>query len=84
MRLRNVPGSREAIAENPLCIIEENPQAGNWHTVFGNNHPIHIEAVSYTHLDVYKRQVGHDTHGHEACDTNCDPEHPHTSCFQTF
>ena len=43
MRLRNVPGSREAIAEHPLCILEENPQAGNWHTVFGNNHPIHIE-----------------------------------------
>ena len=42
MRLRNVrfPG---AIAEHPLCILEENPQAGNWHTVFGNNHPIHIE-----------------------------------------
>ena len=43
MRLRNVPGSREAIAEHPLCILEENPQAGNWHTVFGNNHPLHIE-----------------------------------------
>ena len=43
MRLRNVPGSREAIAEHPLCILEENPQAGNWHTVFGNNHSIHIE-----------------------------------------
>ena len=43
MRLRNVPGSRETIADHPLCFLEEDPQAGNWHTVFGNNHPIHIE-----------------------------------------
>ena len=51
MRLRNVPGSREAIAEHPLCILEENPQAGNWHTVFGNNHPIHIEVgLSLIHI----------------------------------
>lgn len=43
MRLRNVPGSRETIAEHPLCILEEDPQAGSWHAVFGNDHPIHIE-----------------------------------------
>lgn len=43
MRLRNVPGARETIAEHPLCILEENPQAGNWHALFGNEHPIHIE-----------------------------------------
>lgn len=43
MRLRNVPGSRETIAEHKLCILEENPQAGNWHFIFGNDHPIHIE-----------------------------------------
>lgn len=43
MRLRNVPGSRETIAEHKLCILEENPQAGNWHSIFGNDHPIHIE-----------------------------------------
>lgn len=43
MRLRNIPGSREAIAAHPLCILEEDPQAGNWAEIFGNDHPIHIE-----------------------------------------
>lgn len=43
MRLRNVPGSRETIADHKLCILEENPQAGNWRSIFGNNRPIHIE-----------------------------------------
>lgn len=43
MRLRNVPGSREAIAEKEYCITEEDPQAGNWRHIFGNDHPIHIE-----------------------------------------
>ena len=43
MRLRNIPGSRETIAEHNLCILEENPQAGKWHEIFGNDHPIHIE-----------------------------------------
>lgn len=43
MRLRNIPGSREAIAENPYCILEEDPQKGNWSSIFGNDHPIHIE-----------------------------------------
>ena len=43
MRLRNVPGSREIIAEHKLCILEENPQAGKWQEIFGNDHPIHIE-----------------------------------------
>lgn len=43
MRLRNIPGSRETIAKHPLCVREENPQAGNWSRIFGNDHPIHIE-----------------------------------------
>lgn len=43
MRLRNVPGSRETIADHPLCILEENPQPGRWHAIFGSDHPIHIE-----------------------------------------
>lgn len=43
MRLRNVPGSREVIAAHPLCILEENPQAGNWAGIFGSDRPIHIE-----------------------------------------
>lgn len=43
MRLRNVPGSRETIADHPLCIPEDQPQAGKWHAIFGNDHPIYIE-----------------------------------------
>lgn len=43
MRLRNVPGSRETIAEHKLCILEEQPQAGKWQTIFGNDHTIYIE-----------------------------------------
>lgn len=43
MRLRNVPGSRETIADHKLCVLEENPQAGNWQKIFGNTNPIHIE-----------------------------------------
>lgn len=43
MRLRNIPGSREAIAENHWCIQEAENQKGNWRHVFGNDHPIHIE-----------------------------------------
>lgn len=45
MRLRNITGSREVIAESPYVVQEElQPQvAGTWHTLFGNNNPIHIE-----------------------------------------
>lgn len=43
MRLRNIPGSREAIAENRWCIQESEQLKGNWHQVFGNDHPIHVE-----------------------------------------
>lgn len=43
MRLRNVPGSRETIANHRLCILEEDPKAGQWRDIFGNDCPIHIE-----------------------------------------
>lgn len=43
MRLRNVPGSREVIAENHWCIPETDDCKGKWHSIFGNNYPIHIE-----------------------------------------
>lgn len=43
MRLRNIPGSREVIAENKWCIQEPEHQKGHWNEIFGNNHPIHIE-----------------------------------------
>lgn len=43
MRLRNIPGSREAIAENRWCIQETEHTKGQWPTIFGNQNPIHIE-----------------------------------------
>lgn len=43
MRLRNIPGSREAIAESIYVIHEEETKAGIWNSVFGNQNPVHIE-----------------------------------------
>ncbi|MBQ7918671.1 MAG: tRNA (guanosine(46)-N7)-methyltransferase TrmB [Lachnospiraceae bacterium] len=45
MRLRNIRGSRETIAESNYVVHEEImfKQPGKWHEIFGNNNPIHIE-----------------------------------------
>ena len=43
MRLRNIPGSREVIAESDFVIHNEEEKKGHWKEVFGNNNPIHIE-----------------------------------------
>lgn len=45
MRLRNIRGSRETIAESNYVVHEEImfEQPGKWHEIFGNNNPIHIE-----------------------------------------
>ena len=45
MRLRNVAGSREAIAESAYVVPEEVmfEKPGKWAEIFGNNNPIHIE-----------------------------------------
>ena len=43
MRLRNIPGSREAIAANRWCIQEPEGAKGAWKDIFGNGNPIHIE-----------------------------------------
>lgn len=43
MRLRNIPGSREVIAESPFVIQEPEKCKGNWNIVFQNDHPVHIE-----------------------------------------
>ena len=40
MRLRHIPGSEEEIANSPYVV----------------SNPEEKKAVSYTHLDVYKRQ----------------------------
>lgn len=45
MRLRNVAGSREAIAVSKYVVAEENmyEMPGKWQEIFGNENPIHIE-----------------------------------------
>ena len=43
MRLRNIPGADDVIQNHPVAIKNEIEQKGKWHTVFGNENPIHIE-----------------------------------------
>ncbi len=45
MRLRNISGSREAIARSEYVIQEDVLEQcpGAWHEIFGNKNPIHIE-----------------------------------------
>ena len=43
MRLRNVPGSREAIADSPLSVNEPTENKGKGNKTFGNDNPIRIE-----------------------------------------
>lgn len=43
MRLRNVTGSREVIADSRFVVHEPTEHKGKWNEVFGNGKPIHIE-----------------------------------------
>lgn len=43
MRLRNIPGAREVMAENENVFTEPKGMRGTWHEVFGNDNPIYIE-----------------------------------------
>ncbi len=43
MRLKNVPGSREAVEKSPYVVQDPFSMAGKWHTLFGNDAPVHIE-----------------------------------------
>lgn len=43
MRLRNVKGSREAIAESEFTISNPEEYKGRWKDIFANDNPIHIE-----------------------------------------
>lgn len=43
MRLRKIKGADEAVAASPY-VIQENPDLrGHWHSIFQNEHPLHIE-----------------------------------------
>lgn len=43
MRLRNISGSRDVIAQSPLVIHEPKQHKGSWKEIFGNDNPIRIE-----------------------------------------
>ena len=43
MRLRNITGSREVIAENEFVIHDPEKRKGQWKEVFGNEQPIRLE-----------------------------------------
>lgn len=43
MRLKNVPGSREAIAESSYVVQDPQEKKGQWQVVFGNDNPIQVE-----------------------------------------
>ena len=43
MRLRNIQGSREAVAASTYVAHDPEKNRGKWKEVFGNSHPIHIE-----------------------------------------
>ncbi|MCM1497087.1 MAG: tRNA (guanosine(46)-N7)-methyltransferase TrmB [Clostridium sp.] len=43
MRLRNVPGSRDMIAESRFTIKNAEEHSGKWNQVFGNDRPVYVE-----------------------------------------
>lgn len=43
MRLRNISGSRDVIAESPLVVHEPEKAKGKWQEIFGNDHRLRIE-----------------------------------------
>lgn len=43
MRLRNIPGADEVVANSPYCIQSPTEHKGKWSTVFENDNPLHIE-----------------------------------------
>ena len=43
MRLRNIKGADEAVAESIYCIQNPRDYRGNWRTLFSNTNPIHME-----------------------------------------
>ena len=43
MRLRNITGSREVIADSKWCMETPRDMSGKWHELFGNDHPVYVE-----------------------------------------
>lgn len=43
MRLRNIPGSKDVIADSRFVVQNPDHQRGTWKEIFGNDHPVWIE-----------------------------------------
>ena len=43
MRLRHITGSEDYVAQSEFVVHEPEKNKGQWHTFFGNDHPIHVE-----------------------------------------
>lgn len=43
MRLRNIPGAKDVIADSKYVIHDVQEKKGRWADVFGNENPVHIE-----------------------------------------
>ncbi len=43
MRLRNIPGAREAIEKSPCVVKDPGANRGKWQAFFGNANPVHVE-----------------------------------------
>lgn len=43
MRLRNIPGAKDAISESPYVILEPDTHKGTWAAAFLSKQPLHIE-----------------------------------------
>lgn len=61
MRLRNITGSREVIAESAYVVQEELQMQcpGTWKDIFGNRHPIHIEIGMGKGKFIHTMAMGH-------------------------
>lgn len=61
MRLRNITGSREVIAESAYVVQEERQMQcpGTWKDIFGNSHPIHIEIGMGKGKFIHTMAMGH-------------------------
>lgn len=61
MRLRNITGSREVIAESAYVVQEELQMQcpGTWKDIFGNCHPIHIEIGMGKGKFIHTMAMGH-------------------------
>ena len=54
MRLRNIPGARETIAESQWIVQDPASCKGKWKERFGNDHPVHLEIPDINYVGIEK------------------------------